>query len=132
MSKTRGKISDNEGIIHLLKGNKKYVTIIPYEDFKAMRKSINRSKEFGEKSKDYELRFSEDVVVQLLEIYSGDAKKIYIFLKMLDILKIKPIPRGSEKLASGIYKTKIAELFVFYRISYRFKLVTILFVKPFA
>lgn len=97
-----------------------------------MKKSINRSKEFGEKSKDYELRFSEDVVVQLLEIYSGDVEKICLFLKMLDILKVKPIPRGSEKLASGIYKTKIAELFVFYRISYRSKLVTILLVKPFA
>ncbi len=125
---------DSERIVHLLKGSKKYVTIIPYEDFKALKKSVNNFQGLSvdEKAKNYEIRFSEDVVFQLLEVYSGDVEKIYLFLKTLDILKIKPISKESEKLTSGIYRIRINELLISYRVSHRFKLVTILFVESFS
>ncbi|CUS85156.1 hypothetical protein JGI14_102813 [Candidatus Kryptonium thompsonii] len=127
------KTFDSEKIIHLFKGSKRYVTIIPYEEFKVMKKNFKNPKGSlpDEKAKSYEIRFSEDVVVQLLNIYSGDVEKIYLFSKNLDVLKAKPISKDSEKLTSGIYKTKIAELLVFYRISHKFKLITILSVEPF-
>ncbi len=126
------KALDSEKIIHLLSGSKRYVTIIPYEDFKAIKKSIKNFQKLAldEKAKNYELRFSEDAVLQLLEIYSGDVEKIYLFLKTLDVLKVKPISEESEKLTLSIYRIKLGELFIWYRVSHRFKLVTILLVEP--
>lgn len=127
------KAFNSEKIVHLFKGSKRYVTIIPYEEFKDMKKKVKNFQEpsLDEKAKSYEIRFSEDVIVQLLEIYSGDVEQIYLFLKTLDVLKAKPILKESEKLSPSIYRLKLGELLISYRVSHRFKLVTILFIEPF-
>jgi hypothetical protein len=122
---------DTEKIIHLFKGRKRYVTIIPYEEFKVMKENLEnfQRSSLDEKAKSYEIRFNEDVVVQLLDIYSGDVEKIYLFLKDLDVLKAEPILKESERLSPSIYRLKLGELLISYRVSHRFKLVTILLVE---
>ena len=71
---------DSEKIIHLFKGSKRYVTIIPYEDFNVMKKNFKNPKGSlpDEKAKSYEIRFSEDVVVQLRQLQKARQNHVQI------------------------------------------------------
>lgn len=128
------KILNDKEIIHLMKGEERYITIIPYAKFKRMEKDVKKfEKLLGKKSRKdkgrYDIRFKEVVILQLLELFSGDVEKIYDFLKMLDILKIEPVSNESEKIGLNTYRVLISELLLLYRVNHRSKLVTVLSVE---
>ncbi|MDW8109146.1 MAG: hypothetical protein RMJ81_05770 [Candidatus Kryptonium sp.] len=115
------KVNDTN-IIHLMKGRKKYITILPYEKFKELK---NKADLLDEKA-GFELRFKEELLPEILSLFSGDLEKICNFIREIEKLKNNPFPEKSEKIVSRVYKILILNIILTYRVNKQKKLITVL------
>lgn len=120
-------------IIHLMKGRKRYITILPYEEFKSMKDTVNRVKKMIDKQlvkkDDFDLRFKENLMVEILDLFKGDLEGVYKFIEKLTELKTQPIPVESKKIGSSLYEILIAPVILTYRINKQKKLLTVLSIR---
>ncbi len=125
---------DEKKVIHLMKGKSKYITIMPYAEFKKLKKSIDKlsselNKQTEEKKDEYDLRFKEEILKQILDFYKGDLKKLNCFVSEVCKLKSEPFPDESKQISSDIFKILISNLFVFYGVNKSKRLITVFSVE---
>ncbi|MCS7229675.1 MAG: hypothetical protein NZ923_06540 [Candidatus Kryptonium sp.] len=105
-----------------MKGRKKYITILPYEKFKELK---NKADLLDEKA-GFELRFKEELLPEILSLFSGDLEKTCNFIREIEKLKNNPFPEKSEKIVSRVYKILILNIILTYRVNKQKKLITVL------
>ena len=118
---------DEKKVLHLMKGNKKYITILPYSEFKKMERMVLRGMKVDKRK--YDIRFKEELLVDLLSCFKGDVAKMAGFIERVNLLRDEPYPNGCEKLEGEIYKILIDDLFLFYRVDEKLRLITVVLVE---
>ncbi len=115
------KFSDDK-IVHLMIGSKRYITILPYEEFSKMKPLLRKSKE----EPSFELRFREVVLLELLELFKGDLIKISELIAEINKLRHDPFPLESVKVGHRVCKILINDADVTYTVNKQRKLITVL------
>ncbi|WP_181180346.1 hypothetical protein [Candidatus Thermokryptus mobilis] len=110
-----------------MKGSKKYITILPYSEFKKMERMVLRGMKVDKRK--YDVRFKEELLVDLLSCFKGDVAKMAGFIERVNLLRDEPYPNGCEKLEGEIYKILIDDLFLFYRVDEKLRLITVVLVE---
>ncbi len=118
---------DEKKILHLMKGSKKYITILPYGEFKKMERLALKGMRVDKRK--YDIRFKEDLLIDLLSCFKGDLAKMSDFIERVNVLRDEPYPNGCEKIDEGAYKILIDDVFVFYRVDKKLRLITVVFVE---
>ncbi|WP_072150438.1 hypothetical protein [Candidatus Kryptobacter tengchongensis] len=120
-------------IIHLMKGKKRYITILPYEEFKRMKDNVKSFEKIIDKQikkrGEFDLRFTENLLVEILDLFKGNLEEVYKFIEKLEDLKLKPIPVESKKIGSSIYEILLNNVVLTYRVNKQKKLLTVLKVE---
>jgi hypothetical protein len=119
---------DEEKIIHLLKGKGRYITIMPYKEFKKMKNLAFKHKP-ARKKDEYDIRFKENLLSSLLSYFGGDLVELANFIDEANLLTINPIPDNAVKVEADIYKVLIKDFLIFYHLSEKSKLITVLSIE---
>lgn len=120
-------------IIHLMKGKRRYITILPYEEFKRLKDKVKSFEKIIDKQlkkgDGFDLRFTENLLVEILDLFKGNLEEVYKFIEKLEELKLKPIPVESKKIGSSIYEILLNNVLLTYRVNKQKKLLTVLKVE---
>lgn len=120
-------------VIHLMKGKRRYITILPYEEFKRMKDNVKSFEKIIDKQikkrGEFDLRFTENLLVEILDLFKGNLEEVYKFIEKLEELKLKPIPVESKKIGSSIYEILLNNVVLTYRVNKQKKLLTVLKVE---
>ena len=120
-------------VIHLMKGKRRYITILPYEEFKRMKDNVKSFEKIIDKQikkrGEFDLRFTENLLVEILDLFKGNLEEVYKFIEKLEDLKLKPIPVESKKIGSSIYEILLNNVVLTYRVNKQKKLLTVLKVE---
>lgn len=120
-------------VIHLMKGKRRYITILPYEEFKRMKDNVKSFEKIIDKQikkrGEFDLRFTENLLVEILDLFKGNLEEVYKFIEKLEELKLKPIPVESKKIGSSIYEILLNNVVLTYRMNKQKKLLTVLKVE---
>ncbi|MFN3135684.1 MAG: hypothetical protein ACK44H_08970 [Candidatus Kryptonium sp.] len=115
------KFSDDK-IVHLMSGSKRYITILPYEEFLRIKSFLKKSEE----EPSFDLRFRESVLLELLELFKGDLIKIGELIDEINRLKYDPFPLESVKVGYRVCKILINNADVSYTVNKQRRLITVL------
>ncbi|CUS78142.1 hypothetical protein [Candidatus Kryptobacter tengchongensis] len=120
-------------VIHLMKGKRRYITILPYEEFKRMKDKVKSFEKIIDKQLEkrdgFDLRFTENLLVEILDLFKGNLEEVYKFIEKLEDLKLRPIPVESKKIGSSIYEILLNNVVLTYRVNKQKKLLTVLKVE---
>ena len=118
---------DEKKILHLVKGGRKYITILPYREFKKIEKMALKGIKVDKRR--YDIRFKEDLLIELLSYFKGDLMKMSNFIERVNLLREDPYPSASEEFERGIYRILIDKLFLFYQVDEKLKVITVVLIE---